>query len=195
MPMFIPWPAYPAAYAYSAPIDTRPLSRRNSALRQLAGSPSRPGSPSYVSIGGGDSDSPAVAVVDGIAATRPAIREVHASAANLRVIGSSFLLSRLLGALRGERTRAAQMETWTATTRSEANFGVDRRASDICRKIRRLAPSDVGRQSVQIPVNGRAASVGARCPESVSCTSAVHSPDGSASRIGAHRHGGSAWDW
>jgi hypothetical protein len=48
------------------------------------------------------------------------------------------------------------METWTATTKSEANFGVDRRASDICRKIRPIRPSDVGRESVRTPVNGPA---------------------------------------
>src|SRR3954452_11175902 len=62
MPMFIPVPEYPAAYANSAPIDSIPLSRRNSGVRQLAGSPARPGSPAYVVIGGGAVDSCASAV-------------------------------------------------------------------------------------------------------------------------------------
>src|SRR3954453_16036432 len=61
MPMFIPVPEYPAAYANSAPIDSMPLSLRNSGVRQLAGSPTRPGSPAYVVIGGGGADSCACA--------------------------------------------------------------------------------------------------------------------------------------
>src|SRR3954449_8278634 len=68
MPMFSPCPAYPAAYANSAPIDSMPLSRRNSGVRQLAGLPTVPGSPAYDLIGGGGTDNCACAAC---AATQP----------------------------------------------------------------------------------------------------------------------------
>src|SRR5205823_9809331 len=49
------------AYALSAPRALMPLSRRNSGVRQLAGSPAAPGSPAYDAIGGGGGVSCAIA--------------------------------------------------------------------------------------------------------------------------------------